>query len=235
MDVEATLAQRLGDPFELIVVVDARQRPQGERAIALDIGTPIGRQRVGDASDVTPQRFRVTEQQPAWLRIVEPQPNFFTQRFDAFAMARIGGHARYAEELGYRARIGWIVLHLVNHVESDDERDAQLRELQDEVKIADQLARVDDRDHEIRSRVPGEAENGVQRDLLFGRARRKRIRTGHVCDFDDAIIELERAVASFDRDARIVADARILARQPIEKRRFTDVRIADDDHQWLRS
>ena len=118
-------------------------------------------------------------------------------------------------------------------VEDDDHRTAELGDLRGEEEIAEQVRRVDDEHHGIRTAIAGDiTRESVDDDLLVRRSGRKGVESRQVDQFDFlSVSEITGAGLAGDGDAGVIADALTQARQSVEESRLAGVGITDERDQ----
>ena len=114
-----------------------------------------------------------------------------------------------------------VFLYDVHHVDRNDHRDSQLCQLRGQVQITLQVCAVDD----VQNSVGPLIDQIVSRYNLFQRIRRQGINTRKI---RDGYIMMLFSLPSFflHRNAGPVPYKLVRARQRVEQRRFTAVRIA---------
>src|SRR5690606_18134548 len=177
---ETPAAEGVWNALELVVLLDARQRPERERLLAGGTARPFLGQRRADAVEIREQVFGVPNRGNRAGRLTERPGDGISQRGEADAAPAVRGHARDTERARKRLEIRRALAHLVDHVHGHDHGDPELEQLDDEVEIACDLSGVDDDDAQARARIAGSPEDRLERYLFFGGARGERVRPGHV-------------------------------------------------------
>ena len=209
-------------------VADRHQRPQRERVAA----GPVAGQRRAHARDALAQlgARREAQARARGSRCRARSAIACLQRVHALARCApppAPPGSRAAWPAPRREMAG--VAGLVDHGQRDQQVEPQLLRLQHEVQVARQVGGVDAAHHQLGPRGARQAEQAVDGDLLFPAARRERVGAGHVDDRRPCP-RLGRGRASplgqLDRDARVVADARLRAGQAVEQGGLAGVRVA---------
>jgi hypothetical protein len=92
------------------------------------------------------------------------------QGIDSLSRARIGRDARNTEQ-GFDCRqLGRVVLSFVDHVDREHHRHPELRYLQRQIQISNELSGVDDHDGEGRGGMGTVPNNGINGDLFLNGA-----------------------------------------------------------------
>jgi hypothetical protein len=138
-----SLAERGRHADELVRLVDARERPERERTIALDRAPPARGQRFGNAVGVSHELARVRDLDAAAARRGKRAFDRTFQGIETGAEAAVRWNDRDAEESLERLGWGGFSATLVDHIQRQDERHAELGELEHEVEIARELSVVD--------------------------------------------------------------------------------------------
>jgi len=112
---------------------------------------------------------------------------------------------------------------LIQHVDGDDHRQAELLQLHGQIQVALQIRAVDDVDDQIRMLIHDE----VTRDDFLHRIGGKRVDARQVNQRDLVLLVVEHAFLFLNRDARPVADMLLGTGQTVEQRGLAAVGIAD--------
>ena len=141
----------------------------------------------------------------------------------AAALERRGGNDRAAEFAGKLVDVDLVAVLLdeVHHVEGDDHRQTQFKNLRGQIQVAFQVGRVDQVDDDVRVAI----EKIVARDDFLRRIRRERIDAGKIGNRDILVFGV-LAFLLFNSNARPVANILVGAGQVVEHGRLAAVRVA---------
>ena len=118
-------------------------------------------------------------------------------------------------------------------IERNHHRQTELGDLGGEEEITEQVGRVDDEHHRVRT--PGAddiAREGVDDDLLVGRSGGEGVKSREVEQLNfPPVAEIADAGLTGDGDARIIADALPQAGQGVEEGRLAGVGVTDERDQ----
>ena len=124
------------------------------------------------------------------------------------------------------------LFHDIHHIDGDDHRDTELRQLRGQIQVALQVRAVDD----VEDRVGALSDQIVSRHDFLERIGGKGIDAGQVGDRHTVVL-FQFAFLFFYRDARPVSDELIGAGQSVEQRCFPAVGVArkgdSDVHKML--
>jgi hypothetical protein len=117
----------------------------------------------------------------------------------------------------------------VHHVERQDDRTAELPDLERQPEVQAQVGRVGHAHDDVGGGLVREpAEHDVARDLLVGAVRPQRIGARQIDHIDDAAARASEAAGlALDGDAGVVGDLLPAAGQRVEDRGLAAIRVAD--------
>jgi hypothetical protein len=157
---------------------------------------------------------------------------------EALLTIRLEWHDGDAKLFGEQGRIeaDALIFCDIDHVQSEDDGEAELDELEGEHEVSFQRRGIDDIDDELRSGNFGVlfAEN-ARRDLLIGGIGIEAIAAGKIDDADFLAMGGE-ALADFffDSDTGVIANFLIRSGESIKEGRFAGIRLTGKSHSYQR-
>lgn len=141
-------------------------------------------------------------------------------------------HPQFARQ-NFRIERQPVPLGQIDHVERDDDRQAQRDELQGEAEVIVEIGGIDDHDQCVGPALARlRSHHDVARDLLVEAAGIEAISAGEVDQLDRAaIVEHQPTRMPLDGDAGIIAHLLPRAGQRVEQGTFAGIGIADERNQ----